>query len=246
MIGTSGGQQFNSQLDYLLGNSVNQTENTSNSPRPVIGNKSTTTGSADARDAVVIRHGDTHYTEDDLAHGWSKEGLTPQGREEVAKYADLKDKPDVLVSSDLPRAMESADIISKKTGIPIAEAHQGLRTWDIGDLQGKPCKDVDPKLAKLVNNPDKPAPNGESFNSFKDRVMSGVQDIMDRFPGQKVGLVTHSKVQRLLNAYDSTGGQYVDHDHFNTAAESPGHEKTMKLAMPQGSTEFEEKPRSVK
>jgi broad specificity phosphatase PhoE len=185
----------------------------------------------EARTAVIIRHGDTHYTEDDKAHGWSPEGLTDKGAQEVWKYADLKDKPDVLVTSDLPRTVETAAIVSEKTGIPVAEKHQGLRTWDIGDFQGKPCKEVDPELKNYVNNPDKPTPNGESFNEFKDRVLGSVKDVMDRFPNQKVGLVTHSKVQKLLDAYDSTDGQYVDHNHFNEADEAPGKEKTMKLTM---------------
>lgn len=183
------------------------------------------------RTAVIIRHGDTSYTEADKAHGWSQEPLTDKGAEEVWKYADLKDKPDMLVTSDLPRTAETAAIVSEKTGVPVAEQHQGLRTWDIGDLQGKPCPEADKELEKYVGNPDKPVPGGESFNDFKSRVLGSFKDVLDRYPDQKVGFVTHSKVQKLLDAYDSTGGQYVDHDEYLTKPEAPGKEKTMQLAM---------------
>ncbi len=256
MIGTSDGRQFNSELDYLFGNELKQEDNSGPVTKDNAVASRTETGQnydesarrmmehqreqhsqdapqepTEARTAVIIRHGDTHYTEDDKAHGWSQEGLTDKGAQEVWKYADLKDKPDMLVTSDLPRTQETASIVSEKTGIPIVEQHQGLRTWDIGSLQGKPCKEADEQLKGYVNNPDKPVPGGESFNEFKSRVLGSVHDVMSRFPDQKVGLVTHSKVQKLLDAYDSTDGQYVDHDHFNEAAESPGKEKTMKLAM---------------
>ncbi|MDE1830313.1 MAG: histidine phosphatase family protein [Thaumarchaeota archaeon] len=183
------------------------------------------------RESVIIRHGDTSYTENDKAHGWSKEPLTENGVKEVERFADLKNKPDILVASDLPRTSQTADIVSKKNSIPIAETTPGLRTWNIGELQGKPCTQVDKQLEKYVSNPDKPIPGGESFNNFKTRVLGSVQDLLAKYPDQKIGFVTHSKVQQLLNAYDTTGGEYVDHDHFLNGAESPGKEKTMQLAM---------------
>ena len=222
-IGLDTGESFNSMYDLLMGNEGHSTsdEASDKSEQPVISNNT--------RDLVVIRHGETANNEKDLTRGWGDMALTPEGKEEATKLGEnLKDEPDVLVSSDLKRAKQTADIISKQSGIPLAGTDPRLRTWNIGDYEGKPCAEADPILSKYVKNPDIQVPGGESFNDFKTRVLGGIEDIMNQHQG-KVGIVTHSKVQQLLNATEKGDWQHVDADHFNDAPESPGHETTMSI-----------------
>lgn len=222
-LGTSTGESFESMYDLLMGNERGSTsdEASDNSQTPIISDNS--------RDLVVIRHGETKYNDQDLERGWSDVPLTPEGREEATKLGDnLKDQPDVLVSSDLKRAEDTANIISKQSGVPLAETNPSLRTWNIGDWEGKPCSEIDPIRQKYVINPDLVPPNGESFNQFKTRVLGGVEDILGRYNG-KVGLVTHSKVQQLLDATEAGDWQHIDANHFNDKPEAPGKEKTMSI-----------------
>lgn len=225
MIGTSDGQQFNSALDYYLNNPVSQEAKSSNLKDPVISSYEAKQVPP-TRDLVVIRHGETAYNAEDKERGWSDIPLTDKGKEEAEKLSNLKDQPDVLISSDLKRAHDTAKIISKNSGVPLAETNPSLRTWHVGDLEGKPSSEVDNIRKKYVINPDLVPPNGESFNQFKTRVLGGIEDIMSRYNG-KVGIVTHSKVQQLLNATEAGDWQHVDANHFNEKPESPGKEKTM-------------------
>lgn len=181
----------------------------------------------------MIRHGDTSYTQDDKAHGWSQEKLTPKGKEEIENMT-LANKPDFLVASDLPRTVQTAQIIGKQHDIPVVEKSEALRTWDIGHYQGMPCSKADPILKDFVNNPDTPIPGGESFNQFKTRVLGGVEDILTKYPSGNIGMVAHSKVQKLLDATEAGNWQHVDANHFNEEPDTPGKEKTMTLGGYEG------------
>lgn len=239
-IGLDTGQQFNTLYDALMGN-----ERPSTSPLATRGEAPTSEDSSEhettsmpyhsleGRSFVLIRHGDTHYTEDSKEHGWSQEKLTPKGKEEVENMS-LANKPDFLVTSDLPRTVQTAQILAKQHDIPVVEKSEAMRTWDIGHFQGMGCDEAKPVLDEFVRNPDKQVPGGESFNQFKTRVLGGVEDLMSKYPEGNMGIVAHSKVQRLLDATEAGNWQHVDADHFNEQPEAPGKEKTMTLGGYEG------------
>jgi broad specificity phosphatase PhoE len=83
----------------------------------------------------LVRHGDTSLNDEDLVHGWVDAPLNEKGIEQAHKAAEsLKDKEITrIVSSDLPRARQTANIIGKKLGIPVT-LNPNLRTWDAGNF----------------------------------------------------------------------------------------------------------------
>jgi len=187
----------------------------------------------------LVRHGETELNNDadvsqDRIRAWRDVPLNQAGRDTAKDTAEhLQDKRiEVIVSSDLSRARETADIIGKALGIHPIYTNK-LRPWDLGMLTGQSTKDAIPKIKEYVDHPDRPVPKGESFNSFMNRAFAGVADAIDRAQGETLCLVTHHRVERLLKAWIAAG-QPVDHNEidlrvFTSKGEPPGKAETISV-----------------
>lgn len=166
----------------------------------------------------IVRHGATKLNNDvdtsvDRIRGWKDIPLVEKGREE-ARQAGVKLKGKgigAIVCSDLSRAHETADIIGKIIGVK-PEPAQKLRPWNLGTLQGTTTKEALPQIARYAQEtPDKPVPEGESFDSFKARAFRGFYEAVAKDPGKPVLIVTHHRNERLIEAWDKAG-QPADHE----------------------------------
>lgn len=185
----------------------------------------------DMRDIQIIRHGATKLNNDDASvdrvRGWKDIPLSPDGKSEAERLGTkLKSTPpDVLVSSDLKRAHDTAKIISDKTGVPISAVTKDFRPWNAGDFAGKPSSEAVPILAEYATKtPDKEIPGGESFNTFRLRFLQGLANTLDRHDG-KIAIVTHHRGERLLHAWRKAGfpkNGDIDMGEFNKKGEHPG------------------------
>lgn len=176
----------------------------------------------------ICRHGDTTSNSEKKSRGWEMEGLNEHGKEEAEKLGELlKNKRiDVIISSDLPRAVETAKIVSRVTKIPFKGISPQLRTWNIGQLTGKSLKDTQREQDDYAEHkPDEKIADGESFNTFKERIIGGFQKIKDTFPKETVAVVTHSKSQRVLDAWMKKGcpkDYSIDMREYLTKSLEPG------------------------
>lgn len=170
---------------------------------------------AAVRPILLIRHGATKLNNDDVSvdriRGWKDVPLSADGREEAKrlghKLANSGDLPDVIVSSDLCRAEETAKIISQITGVPVAENNRSFRPWNVGKYAGQLSKDAIPILADYAEHqPATKLPDGESFNDFRVRFFNGLRDALRTYPG-KLAIVTHHRDERLMNAWRVDGFQ---------------------------------------
>src|SRR5215469_6722522 len=117
--------------------------------------------------AYIVRHGKTRLNDEtsasvDRERGWSDVPLTPEGRQE-AKAAALKLKSkgiEAIVSSDLNRAKETANIIGGILGIK-PEFSFELRPWNLGDLTGRVMKEAKPQICAYAKKPEEKVPGGE-------------------------------------------------------------------------------------
>ena len=138
------------------------------------------------------------------------------------KVAATLDKYDVdtLVSSDLPRAEQSAELIAEyMDDEPEIEATRALRTWDTGDMAGKKESVTVPQRQKLIKYPDIEAPGGESFQTFLDRYEPELQDIVDRRAnGEGIAFVAHG--HHLLAAPHILQDEEVDPKNLPTLDET--------------------------
>lgn len=160
----------------------------------------------------LCRHGATLFNGENSAspdreRGWSNIPLTDEGREE-ALQAGLKLKGrhiSAIVSSDLNRAQETAEIIGEIINVK-PQFRSALRPWKMGSLTEQEMTQVMPKLAAYARvRPDTPVEGGgESFNEFRLRAFSGIADAVNGNPG-KVLLVAHTRVERLLAGWRAKG-----------------------------------------
>lgn len=122
-----------------------------------------------------VRHG---KDDENFRGGWSSRGLVPEGVEQAERLANhLKEKNveygiKKILSSDLPRATETAEILAKALELPL-QADERLREADNGSLAGMPNEEALEKYPGLfwsTLKPDECYPNGESPNMFFTRI----------------------------------------------------------------------------
>ena len=180
----------------------------------------------------IIRHGKTDMnnetsTSQDHIRGWKDIPLNDEGRQEAHDTGDKlqgMEKPSVLHHSDLDRAEETAKIIGGKIGMESISSRE-LRPWDLGNLTGKTTEEAMPTIKDFVENkPDQRVPKGESFNEFKDRAFKGVFNALSSGESP-VAIVTHHRVERLLEAWDKAGQPAdgtLDLNTFGQKGDAPG------------------------
>ena len=122
-----------------------------------------------------VRHG---KDDENYRGGWSGLGLVPEGVEQakmLARYlVEKKEEYRItrIVSSDLPRAKETAEILAKELEQPMT-TDERLREADNGDLAGMPNEEALKKYPELFWSTLKPEecyPNGESPMQFFSRI----------------------------------------------------------------------------
>jgi broad specificity phosphatase PhoE len=91
---------------------------------------------------ILIRHGETDWNRDRRIQGATDIPLNDTGREQArATAALLRDRldssvPASIVSSDLARARETAEIIAGELGLAAPRAYRGLRERAYGEAEG--------------------------------------------------------------------------------------------------------------
>lgn len=152
----------------------------------------------------LIRHGRTQFNREKVFRGRIDVPLDERGREEAQALAQrLKGSGvRVLYSSPLLRAKETASIVGEAIGAEVKVAPE-LLDLDFGLWQGMAVKEVEeafPDLYRLwVEAPHQVVfPQGESLREVEGRVWPFVQSLKAIHPGEKVGLVSHRVVLKVL------------------------------------------------
>lgn len=152
-----------------------------------------------------VRHG-----KDDEAYrgGWSSFGLVPEGIEQAKRLGlYLKEKKEEygvnkVVSSDLVRAKETAEILAEALEVPVT-FDERLREADNGELAGMPNEEALEKYPALfwsTLEPDECYPNGESPNQFFTRIKMWYEAFLEEYKDFEgnVLAVTHGGVINVV------------------------------------------------
>ena len=159
-----------------------------------------------------LRHGkNIHQTEKKgILYCWPDDNppciLLEEGIKEVEKAGDiLKDKKiDIIYSSDILRARQSAEIVAKKIGYDIQKIVYEERFRDInwGIFGGKTEKEG---WEFFDNNRTKrfeiAPPGGESWNQCQERMIEGFKSIEEKFQNKNILIVSHNDSLWLLERY---------------------------------------------
>lgn len=161
---------------------------------------------------IIARHGSTNSNGDKVFRGWKEttaNQMTEKGHqdardlgEKIKKVVGNDYNDYVIVSSDLNRAIQTAQTVAKISGVPYVKYYKDLRSQDTGDYTGKKEEDVRDLIEKNIEEtPDKNLPGAsESYNNFINRikkVLSPGGTIEKDFPNKKIIVVTHHQVEVL-------------------------------------------------
>lgn len=121
---------------------------------------------------ILVRHGTTPLNLEKRLRAWSDVGLdyaaTRDDLERTASQLALLSTRDPLISSDLRRARQSAEIIANILYAEIDEQFDA-RPWDAGELSQMKIEDIAPRMNYFVAHPTEKVPGGERFQTFLDR-----------------------------------------------------------------------------
>jgi broad specificity phosphatase PhoE len=146
-----------------------------------------------SQELLLIRHGMTDM--DGTLCGQSDPPLNAIGREQADSLAQQLRACNVrhLYTSDLQRAIQTAQPIAKLWGVPIVP-RRALREIDFGYWEGKRWSQVrgeTPDITTIESLPDFSAVGGESFVYFRERVVRVLNEITTICDGQPAAVITH-------------------------------------------------------
>ncbi|MBN1200216.1 MAG: histidine phosphatase family protein [Anaerolineae bacterium] len=156
--------------------------------------------------ALLIRHGETIWNASGRWQGNAPVPLSTTGQQQaraLGRYLANDGPPvDVLYSSPLKRAYQTAEAIAHALDLPV-HTDARLRETDLGDWQGLTREEAaawDPErfAAFSADWYTVAPPNGESRNQLKARARAAFEDITARHPGQQIALVSHGGTLNML------------------------------------------------
>ncbi len=154
-----------------------------------------------------VRHGQTEWNFIKKFQGQKDIPLNDMGRQQAQQVADyLKKVPfDVMYSSDLSRAADTADVINVHHNLPI-ERDSRLREKSFGCFEGFTAQEAQVKYPDIRNayHADRlnfVIPGGESRLQFIIRVGEFLEQIHEKHAEQTVAIVAHGGVLGSMMSY---------------------------------------------
>jgi broad specificity phosphatase PhoE len=146
---------------------------------------------------VFETHALTTDNERGVATGWLGGALSPQGRALAVELGTRRrdDGIDQVLCSDLPRAVETAEIAFGGTSIPV-RLDWRLREIDYGELNGAPADVVARERLRRV---DVPFPGGESYRNATGRMRSLLDELATGRHGHRLLLIGHTATRWALD-----------------------------------------------
>ena len=152
----------------------------------------------------LIRHGETEWNKEGRLQGNSNVLLSPEGIRQaqlLAEHAPFNNV-DAIYSSDLSRAVHTAEILAKRFDLPVIQ-ESGFRETNFGRWEGRQISelalDVPDGFEKFFIKPDKVhPPGGETFLESQARVVTALEEIVADHDNQSIIIVSHGSAIRLM------------------------------------------------
>lgn len=133
---------------------------------------------------LLIRHGQAEHQVEAITGGWTDTGLTDQGRRQTRLLAErlrqeLEEVPARIVSSDLKRAAQTAEMLSWELGLRVRFT-PALREFNNGVAAGKTMEEA---RALLIEPTEpildwRPYPEAETWHEFHQRTSDFMDEIV--------------------------------------------------------------------
>ncbi|MCQ4296364.1 alpha-ribazole phosphatase family protein [Pseudomonas stutzeri] len=150
----------------------------------------------------LLRHGETERGGG--FRGSLDDPLTPHGWQQMRNAVGDAGPWDILVSSPLQRCAAFARELAAQHGLPL-HLEPNLRELHFGDWEGRSAAELMQGSAEALGlfwaDPyGFTPPGGEPLAQFEARVVAAIERLQLRFAGQRLLVICHAGVMRLLLA----------------------------------------------
>ena len=140
---------------------------------------------------IYYVHGTTYDNASNKCSGWKQVELNELGEEQAINLGkNTPYKFDILFTSDLKRAIKSAELAFPKYK---SIQDKRLRECNYGILDGG-----DKKMIVYNDHIDIPFPNGESLEDVEHRIRDFLKYINDNYKNKTIGIIAHRAPQLAL------------------------------------------------
>lgn len=154
----------------------------------------------------LVRHGQDIDNAAGILNGRRDTELTELGREQAKTVAEklADDNIQIIYTSPLKRAYETARIIAQELDIDKVIADEHLVEREFGILTGKPVADISKYTDKILKtdrvNYFLEVEGAEDFPILYERGRKILQEIQERHPDKNVLIVTHGDIGKMIRA----------------------------------------------
>ncbi|NLK44653.1 MAG: histidine phosphatase family protein [Tissierellia bacterium] len=152
----------------------------------------------------LIRHGQSEWNILSKVQGQKDANLTNIGREQARKLGKrlIDENIDIIFSSDLSRALETAEIISSMINKPVVESKE-IQEINFGPWEGLTLAEIQKKYKEeyliWMKKPDKFKLEGaETLDNLKNRVMKYVEKVLIENKDKNIAIVSHNATLKII------------------------------------------------
>lgn len=151
----------------------------------------------------LIRHGETAWNAEQRLQGWRDIPLNEAGKQQAQSIRRLLEAQniefDAILSSDLQRAVETAQIALEGHRSTAFIQDSQLRERNYGIYEGRPWRQLlqlpdNPEPEINLRDPNVEVPEGETLKVFHDRIVSAFLRIAQERPKQNLAVIAHGGV----------------------------------------------------
>lgn len=153
---------------------------------------------------LLVRHGETELQSSLRYWGKTDVALGPSGWQQAEQLRDrlAMEKIDYIYSSELKRAVDTANIIAARHNLKVMTCPE-LREVDFGELEGLEFNEIHNQFPEveqmwLTRNPSLVYPDGESLIEFENRVSKFETRLKNHRADETILVAAHAGVLRTL------------------------------------------------
>ncbi|GAB6058959.1 histidine phosphatase family protein [Desulfonatronum parangueonense] len=161
---------------------------------------------------TLMRHAPTDWNKEKRIQGQTQTGIAAEARDVCLRWGEALREHQAgwgepgplsrIVSSDLDRAVQTANLLNRALQLPLA-ADSGLREQDWGRWTGRRIRDLRATVGKELRQQEAlgwefAPPGGESRKEVLSRARRSLDRLAGEHPGEHILIVTHLGVLKCL------------------------------------------------